>query len=55
LLSICKVYQLCGNTVENLNGDGFCSVFKVSMVESEEDFDFILACADTKSNKIAMR
>jgi hypothetical protein len=55
LLAVLKLYQVSSNTVDNICDDDFKTVFKVSLVESEEDQHDFFECADGKANKIALR
>jgi hypothetical protein len=54
LLTVLKLYQVSSNTVDNLCDDDFKTVFKVSLVENEEDLHDFIKYADGKANRIAL-
>jgi hypothetical protein len=54
-LSICKVFQVNQGTVDNICADGFRSVLRVSLIETEQDREFLYACSDNNGDKIALR
>jgi hypothetical protein len=50
-----KEIEVSKNSVDNLLSDGWLSVLKVSLVETEVECEYLLACGDGNGNKVALR